>query len=63
MALNDFRGGILIVSHDGRLISSVCEEIWICEGGKVEQFRGEYADYRAQMVARLRKKSKLVFRT
>lgn len=63
MALNSFNGGILIVSHDGRLISTVCEEIWICEEGKVEQFRGEYKDYRAQMVARLRKKSKLVFKT
>lgn len=63
MALNDFNGGILIVSHDGRLISTVCEEIWICEEGLVQQFKGEYSDYRAQMVARLRKKSKLAFRT
>lgn len=62
MALNAFNGGILIVSHDGRLISTVCEEIWLCEDGVVQQFRGEYKDYRAQIVERLRKKSKLVFR-
>lgn len=63
MALNGFNGGILLVSHDGRLISTVCEEIWICEDGKVQQFKGEYKDYRAQMVTRLRKKSKLMFRS
>jgi len=30
-AINDFNGGIVLVSHDMRLISQVAKEIWICD--------------------------------
>lgn len=33
-AINDFEGGLMLVSHDFRLISQVAEEIWVCEKGK-----------------------------
>ena len=33
-AINDFEGGLMLVSHDFRLISQVAEEIWVCENGK-----------------------------
>merc|ERR1712112_253314 len=33
-AINDFEGGLLLVSHDFRLISQVAEEIWVCEKQK-----------------------------
>ncbi|MEM1437199.1 MAG: ABC transporter ATP-binding protein, partial [Pseudomonadota bacterium] len=59
MALNSFQGGLLVVTHDARLVSSVCETIFVCEGGKVTQFKGEYEEYRKQMVERLRARSKL----
>lgn len=59
MALNAFNGGLLVVTHDARLVTSVCESIWVCEGGTVTEFRGEYKDYRKQMVERLRARSKL----
>lgn len=59
MALNSFNGGLLVVTHDARLVTSVCETICVCEDGKVTEFKGEFSDYRKQMVARLRKRSKL----
>lgn len=59
MALNAFNGGLLVVTHDARLVTSVCETICICEDGKVTEFRGEYPEYRKQMVERLRARSKL----
>ncbi|CDF38224.1 unnamed protein product [Chondrus crispus] len=59
MALNCFNGGLLVVTHDARLVTSVCDTIHICENGKVTDFRGEYHDYRKQMVERLRARSKL----
>lgn len=34
-AINDFEGGMVLVSHDFRLINQVAEEIWICEKGTV----------------------------
>ena len=30
-AINDFNGGIVLVSHDMRLIGQVAKEIWICD--------------------------------
>jgi ATP-binding cassette subfamily F protein 2 len=30
-AIRDFNGGVVLVSHDFRLISQVAEEIWVCE--------------------------------
>ncbi|CAN8063493.1 unnamed protein product [Agarophyton chilense] len=59
LALNSFNGGLLVVTHDARLVASVCETICVCEDGKVSEFRGEYDEYRKQMVQRLRARSKL----
>ncbi|KAJ1674643.1 ATP-binding cassette, regulator of translational elongation [Spiromyces aspiralis] len=41
MALNEFRGGVVIVSHDERFIDSVCTEMWVCANGVVTKFKGE----------------------
>jgi ATP-binding cassette subfamily F protein 3 len=40
-ALNDFKGGIILVSHDERFIDSVCKEIWVCENSRVRRFQGD----------------------
>jgi len=45
-ALNGFSGGVLIVSHDEHLISTVCDQIWICENKHVTPFIGDFDDYR-----------------
>lgn len=58
-ALNPFNGGLLVVAHDARLVTSVCETVSICEDRKKTEFRGEYKDNRKQMVQRLRARSKL----
>lgn len=38
-AINNFEGGVLLVSHDQHLLSSVCQELLLVEGGKVERLR------------------------
>lgn len=45
-AINDFEGGLVLVSHDFRLINQVAEEIWICENGKVTKWEGNILDYK-----------------
>ena len=30
-AINKFQGGLVLVSHDFRLINQVAKEIWVCE--------------------------------
>ena len=32
-ALKEFKGGVILVSHDARLITATECEIWVCEGG------------------------------
>lgn len=43
-ALRAFTGGILIVSHDERFLDSVCNEVWVCNGGKLSLFQGKGSD-------------------
>eukprot|EP00635_Sarcinochrysidales_sp_CCMP3193_P004984 CAMPEP_0118916000 /NCGR_PEP_ID=MMETSP1166-20130328/16093_1 /TAXON_ID=1104430 /ORGANISM="Chrysoreinhardia sp, Strain CCMP3193" /LENGTH=784 /DNA_ID=CAMNT_0006855787 /DNA_START=35 /DNA_END=2385 /DNA_ORIENTATION=+ len=51
-AINDFAGGVVLVSHDMRLISQVAKEIWIVDNG-VTKYDGDIArfkmDLRSQM--------------
>lgn len=50
-ALKSFNGGVLMVSHDISVINSVCNEIWVSEGGKVQRFDGTIFDYRDYIIA------------
>ncbi|KAM9005318.1 ATP-binding cassette sub-family F member 3 isoform 1-T1 [Sarcophilus harrisii] len=45
-ALNSFRGGVILVSHDERFIRLVCQELWVCEGGGVTRVEGGFDQYR-----------------
>lgn len=59
MALNNFEGGVVLVSHDERLISLVVDEIWIVTKGdmksnppvpgSVQVFNGSFDDYKAKL--------------
>ena len=48
-AINSFSGGMVLVSHDMRLISQVAKEIWICDHRKVEKFNGEIEDFKMRI--------------
>jgi ATPase subunit of ABC transporter with duplicated ATPase domains len=49
-ALEDFPGGIVLISHDERLITSVCNELWVVADGTVEVFDGEFEDYKQGII-------------
>ncbi|EYU34546.1 hypothetical protein ABFS82_12G018500 [Erythranthe guttata] len=58
-ALDEFTGGVVLVSHDSRLISRVCDneeisEIWVVENGTVEAFPGSFEDYKEELVKEIR---------
>lgn len=65
-AINDFEGGLVLVSHDFRLISQVAEEIWICEHQKVTKWEGDIIGYKdtliRKMERRLEKEKKLLMK-
>jgi len=49
-ALNVFKGGIILVSHDGRLISEVCTNVWVTGNETVTIYDGNFDEYRTDLV-------------
>lgn len=47
MALENYEGTLLFVSHDREFVSSLANRIWAIKDGKVVDFRGSYAEYLA----------------
>ena len=46
LALNNYSGGICIVSHDQHFVESVCDKIYVVQDEKVTQFKGNFGDYK-----------------
>jgi len=46
MALNDFEGAVILVSHDRRLIEATMDRLLLVADGRVEAFDGDLDDYR-----------------
>ena len=40
------QGGMVLVSHDERLIRAICNELWVCSKGKVHRLEGGLDEYR-----------------
>uniref|UniRef100_A0A7N0RGY2 ABC transporter domain-containing protein n=1 Tax=Kalanchoe fedtschenkoi TaxID=63787 RepID=A0A7N0RGY2_KALFE len=58
-ALDEFTGGVVLVSHDSRLISSVCDDeekssIWVVEDGTVRFFPGTFEEYKEELQREIR---------
>jgi ATP-binding cassette subfamily F protein 3 len=45
VALNEFEGTVLLVSHDRALLREVCDEFWLVSAGGVAPFDGDLDDY------------------
>jgi ATP-binding cassette subfamily F protein 3 len=50
MALNEFEGTVMLVSHDRALLRAVCDEFWMVGRGKVEPFDGDLDDYQRYLL-------------
>lgn len=47
-AIKKFKGGVVLISHDFRLLSQVAEEIWVVENG-VKKWEGDIRSYKAHL--------------
>ncbi|WP_374253906.1 ATP-binding cassette domain-containing protein [Acinetobacter brisouii] len=45
MALQDFEGAVVLVSHERQLIASVCDELILVHAGRSKEFEGDLAAY------------------
>jgi ATP-binding cassette, subfamily F, member 3 len=50
MALNEFEGTVMLVSHDRALLRSVCDEFWLVGSGAVKPFEGDLDDYQKYLL-------------
>ena len=57
-ALNDYEGGVILITHDRSLMELVADRLWLAADGTVKPFDGDMEDYskfvldRARMAAR-----------
>ncbi|KAK4507170.1 hypothetical protein PRZ48_000904 [Zasmidium cellare] len=51
LALNQFQGGVVLVSHDVHMLQQVCTSLWVCDNGTVEKFDGTVQDYKKKITA------------
>jgi ATP-binding cassette subfamily F protein 3 len=62
MALNEFEGTVMLVSHDRALLRAVCDEFWLVGRGEIKPFDGDLDDYQQYLLSeskRLREEAKL----
>jgi ATP-binding cassette subfamily F protein 2 len=48
-AIKSYKGGLVLVSHDFRLIDQVANEIWVCEKKKVTPWKGDIRAYKEHL--------------
>ena len=55
MALNDFDGTVLLVSHDRHLLRAVADDFWLVGRGQVGTFDGDLDDYQRYLLEESRR--------
>ncbi|MES2483046.1 MAG: ATP-binding cassette domain-containing protein [Pseudomonadota bacterium] len=50
VALNEFEGTLMLVSHDRALLRSVCDEFWLVGRGEIKPFDGDLDDYQQYLL-------------
>ena len=58
LALQDFGGAMLLVSHDRALLRAVCDSYWLVSDGSVVDFDGDLDDYQQWVLERARQRQR-----
>jgi len=59
MALNEFEGTVMLVSHDRALLREVCDEFWLVADGRLAPFDGDLDDYQRWLLEQSKEAAKL----
>ncbi|MCC7546207.1 MAG: ATP-binding cassette domain-containing protein [Burkholderiales bacterium] len=54
LALQDYEGAMVVVSHDRHLLRTCADELMLVDGGRLTQFDGDLDDYREWLARRRR---------
>ncbi|XP_019724308.1 ATP-binding cassette sub-family F member 1 isoform X2 [Hippocampus comes] len=52
-AINEYKGAVIIVSHDARLITETQCQLWVVEDCSVNQIDGDFDDYKREVLESL----------
>ena len=55
VALNEFEGTVMLVSHDRALLRAVCDEFWLVSHGGIDDFDGDLDDYQRYLLDEARR--------
>ncbi len=58
MALNEFEGTVMLVSHDRALLREVCDEFWLVHDGAIKPFDGDLDDYQRWLLEQSREQAR-----
>ncbi|KTG39870.1 hypothetical protein cypCar_00018202, partial [Cyprinus carpio] len=56
-AISEFEGGMMLVSHDFRLIQQVAQEIWVCEKQTITKWNGDILAYKEHLKSKIDKQT------
>ena len=60
MALNEFEGTVMLVSHDRALLRAVCDEFWMVSHGGVTPFDGDLDDYQRYLLDEAKRQREVI---
>ncbi|OUR64114.1 ABC transporter ATP-binding protein [Methylophaga sp. 42_25_T18] len=52
LALQDFEGALVVVSHDRHLLRTVADDLWLVSDGQAKVFDGDLDDYRQWLITK-----------
>jgi len=55
-AINTYNGGVVLVSHDFRLIDQVAKQIWVCDNKTITLHKGGIREYKKELIQKMKKK-------
>ena len=51
LALNQFKGAVILVSHDSHLVEMVSDRLWLVQDGQVNPFHGDMNEYKKMLLS------------
>lgn len=61
-AVSQFDGGVILVSHDFRLIDQVAQEIWVVDDKTVSVWKGDIRGYKQQLIQTMHRQEEEMLR-
>ncbi len=53
-AIQHYDGGVVLVSHDFRLIDQVAKQIWVCENQTVRLWTKDIREYKKHLASKMK---------